>query len=81
MAVQGRRVMTEFEVKLERFETLAAECYLISKLTDDTKKRELYLRLGLHYRELADDMRTVIASVPSGVSSRDSKAAGVRSTH
>ena len=74
--------MTEFEVKLERFETLAAECDLISKLTDDAKKRELYLRLGLHYRELADDMRAVIAaSVPRGVSSRDSKAAGVRSPH
>jgi hypothetical protein len=25
-------------------------------------KRELYLRLGQHYRELADDMRTVIAA-------------------
>jgi hypothetical protein len=54
--------MTDFESKLERFETLAAECDLISKLTDDAAKRELYLRLGLHYRELADDMRTVIAT-------------------
>jgi hypothetical protein len=54
--------MTDFEAKLERFETLAAECDLISKLTDDAKKRELYLRLGLHYRELADDMRIVIAA-------------------
>ena len=54
--------MTDFEAKLERFETLAAECDLISKLTDDAKKRELYLRLGLHYHELADDMRTVIAA-------------------
>jgi hypothetical protein len=54
--------MTDFESKLERFETLAAECELISKLTDDAAKRELYLRLGLHYRELADDMRTVIAT-------------------
>ena len=74
--------MTEFETKLERFETLAAECDLISKLTDDAAKRELYLRLGLHYRELAGDMRAVIAaSVARGVSSHDSAAAGVRSTH
>ena len=54
--------MADFEAKLERFETLAAECDLISKLTDDAGKRELYLRLGQHYRELADDMRTVIAT-------------------
>ena len=73
--------MTEFEVKLERFETLAAECDLISKLTDDASKRELYLRLGFHYRELADDMRAVIANISRKISSRDNAAAGVRSTH
>jgi hypothetical protein len=54
--------MTDFEAKLERFETLAAECDLISKLSADRTKRELYLRLSQHYRELADDMRTVIAT-------------------
>jgi len=54
--------MTDFEAKLERFETLAAECDLIGKLSADKTKRELYLRLGQHYRELADDMRTVIAT-------------------
>lgn len=73
--------MTEFEAKLERFETLAAECDLISKLTSDGTKRELYLRLGFHYRELADDMRTLIANVAPDVSSRDSAVTGVRSTH
>ncbi|NOJ42308.1 hypothetical protein [Bradyrhizobium australiense] len=56
--------MTDLEAKLERFETLAAECELIGKLTADGAKRELYLRLGLHYRELADDIRTVIARTP-----------------
>jgi hypothetical protein len=54
--------MTDLEAKLERFETLAAECDLIGKLTTDGAKRELYLRLGLHYRELADDLRTLIAT-------------------
>ena len=54
--------MTDFEAKLERFEILAAECDLIGKLSADRTKRELYLRLGQHYRELAGDMRTVIAT-------------------
>jgi hypothetical protein len=54
--------MADFEAKLERFETLAAECDLISKLAADRVRRELYLRLGQHYHELADDMRTVIAT-------------------
>jgi hypothetical protein len=54
--------MTDLEAKLERFETLAVECDLIGKLTDDGAKRELYLRLGLHYRELAEDLRTMIAT-------------------
>jgi hypothetical protein len=54
--------MTDFKMKLERFEILAAECDLIGKLSADRTKRELYLRLGQHYRELADDMRTVIAT-------------------
>ena len=39
--------MTDFEAKLERFETLAAECDLIGKLTNDGAKRELYLRNGV----------------------------------
>jgi hypothetical protein len=51
--------MTDLETKLERFETLAAECELIAKLTMDGAKRELYLRLALHYRELADDMKAI----------------------
>jgi hypothetical protein len=54
--------MTDLEAKLERFETLAAECDLIGKLTADAAKRELYLRLAFHYRELADDLRTLIAT-------------------
>lgn len=78
--------MTDLEAKLERFEILAAECDLISKLTTDDATRQLYLRTGLHYRELAGDMRAVIAtqdpvrSVP-GISGRDSSAAGARSRH
>ena len=82
VAVQGRRVMTEFEAKLERFESLAAECDVISRQAADRTKRDMYLRLGQRYRELAGDMRTVIAtSIPAGVTGRDSSASGVQSTH
>ena len=54
--------MTDLECKLERFETLAAECELIAKVATDWAKRELYLRLAVHYRELIADMRTAIAT-------------------
>jgi hypothetical protein len=54
--------MTELEDRLERFETLTAECELIAKLATDSKKREFYLRLGEQYRQLAADMRQVIAA-------------------
>jgi hypothetical protein len=54
--------MTDLEAKLERFESLAAECELIAKLSMEEAKRELYLRLALHYRELVDDMRKAIAT-------------------
>ncbi|NOJ47229.1 hypothetical protein [Bradyrhizobium archetypum] len=77
--------MTDLEARLERFETLAAECELISKLTVHGAKRELYSRLGVHYRELADDMRTVIAlsaaNTTPAVNGRDRPAAGAQSTH
>jgi hypothetical protein len=52
--------MTDLECRLERFETLAAECELIAKLATDGTKRELYLRLAFHYRELVTDMRAAI---------------------
>ncbi|WP_338832265.1 hypothetical protein [Bradyrhizobium sp. 27S5] len=55
--------MTPLLAKLERFESLASECDLIAGREADGKKRELYLRLGAHYRQLACDMRGVIANV------------------
>ena len=54
--------MADLEYRLERFETLAAECELIAKLSMEEAKRELYFRLALHYRELVDDMRKAIAT-------------------
>lgn len=34
--------MTELENRLERFETLTAECELIARLATDSTKREFY---------------------------------------
>lgn len=55
--------MTNLEDRLERFETLTAECELIAKLATDSTKREFYLKLGEQYRQLAADIRQVIATV------------------
>lgn len=55
--------MTGFQAKLERFESLAAECELIAKRVEGSNSRALYLRAGQHYRDLANDMRTLIASI------------------
>ncbi|WP_199751279.1 MULTISPECIES: hypothetical protein [unclassified Bradyrhizobium] len=54
--------MTELQDRLERFETLSAECELIAKLATDGTKREFYLRLGEQYRQLAVDIRQAIAT-------------------
>lgn len=53
--------MTGFEAKLERFEGLATECELIATRVNEGD-RQLYLRAGQHYRELANDVRELIAS-------------------
>ncbi|WP_164940873.1 hypothetical protein [Bradyrhizobium zhanjiangense] len=53
--------MSGFQAKLERFESLAAECDLIAKKSDGSN-RELYLRAGRHYRDLANEVRALIAS-------------------
>lgn len=54
--------MTELQDRLERFETLAAECELITKLATDSAKREFYLKLSEQYRQLAADTRQAIAT-------------------
>jgi hypothetical protein len=53
--------MTGFEAKLERFESLATECELIAARANESD-RQLYLRAGQRYRDLAKDMRELIAS-------------------
>ena len=61
-AFDGDTPMTELENRLERFETLTAECELIAKLATDSSKREFYLKLSEQYRQLAVDMRQAIAT-------------------
>ena len=62
VAFDGDTPMTDLHDRLERFETLTAECELIAKLATDSTKREFYLKLGEQYRQLAVDMRQVIAA-------------------
>lgn len=62
VAFDGDTPMTELQDRLERFETLTAECELIAKLATDSTKREFYLRLGEQYRQLAVDIRQAIAT-------------------
>ena len=52
--------MTDLEARLERFENLATECEMIGRFALDGTKRELYSRLALHYRQLIEDMRSLL---------------------
>jgi hypothetical protein len=54
------QAMIDLRDCLERFETTAAECYLIAQLATDNAKRELYLRLALRNRDLAAETRKAI---------------------
>ncbi|MBR0779156.1 hypothetical protein JQ543_11385 [Bradyrhizobium diazoefficiens] len=54
--------MTELESRLERCETLTAECELIAKLTTDSAKRDFYLKLAGHYDQMADEARRAVAT-------------------
>ncbi|MDA9422185.1 hypothetical protein XH97_08685 [Bradyrhizobium sp. CCBAU 53380] len=62
VAFDGDTPMTELQDRLERFETLTAECELIAKLATDSTKREFYLKLGEQYRQLSLDIRQAIAA-------------------
>jgi hypothetical protein len=57
----GPRLMTGFEAKLERFESLITECELIAGRANESD-RQLYLRANRRYRDLAKDMRGLITS-------------------
>ncbi|MGE9008179.1 hypothetical protein ACO2JO_06330 [Leptospira interrogans] len=48
--------MKDYQKQLEKLRTDAAECKLISDLTTDPAKRELFDRLALHLTTLADQV-------------------------
>ncbi len=54
--------MINLRDRLERFETIAAECETIAELATDNAKRELYLRLALRNRDLAAEIRKAVAA-------------------
>ena len=54
--------MTDNQDRLERLETLIAECELIAKLATDSGRRELYLRLAVQYQEMAADTRSAMVA-------------------
>ena len=57
MAFDGDTPMRDLQDRLERLDTLTAECELIARLATDSRKRELYLLLAVQYAEMAADMR------------------------
>jgi hypothetical protein len=52
--------MIDLQTRIERLKIRAAECELIAEVTTDNAKRELFLRLALNYRDLADEARKLI---------------------
>ncbi|MCS3730340.1 hypothetical protein [Bradyrhizobium betae] len=67
--------MTDLEDRLERFETLTAECELITQLATDSTKREFYLKLAEQCRQLAVDLRQEIATKADATKTAATKAA------
>ena len=53
--------MSGFQTKLERYESLAAECQRNAKTANESN-RGFYLRASEHYRQLADEVRALIAT-------------------
>ncbi|MBR1157458.1 hypothetical protein [Bradyrhizobium sp. JYMT SZCCT0428] len=53
----SRNLAARYPAQLERFETLAYDCDRRGKLAADRSNREMYSRLAMQYRELANDMR------------------------
>ena len=53
--------MEDQKAKLEKFETDAADCDLIAKLAGDPVKRETFHHLAKQLRQMAEDIRAVMA--------------------
>ena len=53
--------MTDFQhERLEQYETAAAECEMLARLTTDQGKQALHEHLAAHYRDLATGFRRAL---------------------
>jgi hypothetical protein len=53
--------MKDFQARVERLLAEAGECDLIAGLAMDVQKRELFEKLARDYREMARDIKKIIA--------------------
>ena len=59
--------MHDFQTRLEKLRSDAAECRLISDLATEQAKREMFDRLALHLTTLADQVeQAMLSSKPTG---------------
>jgi hypothetical protein len=60
--------MKDYQARLEKLRTDAAECRLISDLATDPAKREVFDRLALHLTTLADQVEHAMLNwKPTGI--------------
>jgi len=52
--------MRDYQTQLEKLRTDAAECKLISELTTDKAKQDLFEKLANHLSALADQVETAM---------------------
>ena len=52
--------MQDYQTQLEKLRTDAAECKLISELTTDKAKQDLFEKLANHLSALADQVETAM---------------------
>ena len=59
--------MHDYQTRLEKLRSDAAECRLISDLATEQAKREMFDRLALHLTTLADQVeQAMLSSKPTG---------------
>jgi hypothetical protein len=54
--------MDDLKAKLEKLLTEAEDCELIGRLAGDAKKREIFKKLAVELRAMAQDIQAMIAS-------------------
>ena len=54
-------MLSDLQIKLEKYDTRAAECERLAQAATDGPGRALYEELARYYGELATDFRQVIA--------------------